>query len=71
MKKKMEFKSFLLTKNHVDGMVKAMKSAGIRLDIDKSAGTIRGFFQDTEIFWAIEKGRNQPWIVRHVTDLFA
>lgn len=68
--KNLKFQSFLLTKPHVDGMVKAMKTAGIRLDIDKDAGVIKGYFKNTEVFFAIEKGRNAPWIVRHVVGLF-
>lgn len=67
---KLKFQSFLLTKPHINGMVAAMKSAGIRLEIDKDAGTIQGFFGDTQVFWAMEKGHRQPWIVRHVVDLF-
>lgn len=68
---KLKFQSFLLTKDHVDGMVKALKQAGIRVEQDKKAGTISGFFKNEEIFSAIEKGSGQPWIVRHVVGLFS
>lgn len=68
---KLQFKSYLLTKEHITAMVKAMKSAGLRVVQDKDAGTVEGFYDETQVFWAIEKGRNQPWIVRHVVDLFA
>jgi aryl-phospho-beta-D-glucosidase BglC (GH1 family) len=67
---KPKFKSSLLTKNHVDGMVKAMKQAGLNVVRDDSAGTVRAFYGTHEVYAAIEKGHNQPWIVRHVENLF-
>jgi hypothetical protein len=67
---KLKFQSFLLTKNHVVGMTKALKKAGLKVNIDKDAGTVEAYFDDTQVFVAIEKGQNQPWIVRHVVDLF-
>jgi hypothetical protein len=66
-----KFKSFLLTIDHVKGMVKAMKAAGLRLEIDWSYGTVEAFYGEHSVYKAIEKGRNQPWIVRHVENLFA
>jgi hypothetical protein len=65
------FKSFLLTKTHVNAMVKAMKQAGLNVVRDDSAGTVRAFYGTHEVYAAIEKGHNQPWIVRHVENLFA
>lgn len=61
----------LLTKEHVEAMVKALESAGLPLEKDWQAGTVRAYFKGKEIFAALEKGKNQPWIVRHVDDLFA
>lgn len=70
-KPKPKFTSFLLPKSHVTAMVKAMKQAGLRVEQDKDAGTVKAFYGEHEVYRAIEKGRNQPWIVRHVVDLFA
>ncbi len=67
---KIEFKSYLLTTPHIKAMVKAMKEAGLRVVEDKDAATVEGFYGKTQIFWAIEKGVGQPWIVRHAVDLF-
>jgi|APGre2960657373_1045057.scaffolds.fasta_scaffold02922_4 hypothetical protein len=61
----------LLTKEHVKAMVKALESAGLPLEKDWQAGTVRAYIEGKEIFAALEKGKNQPWIVRHVDDLFA
>jgi hypothetical protein len=71
MKTKLQFKSFLLTKDHVLGMIKAMRSAGLKIDADWNAGTVKATYgKDTQVFFAIEKGPGQPWLVRHVVDLF-
>ena len=61
----------LLTKEHVKAMVKALESAGLPLETDWQGGTVRAYIEGKEIFAALEKGKNQPWIVRHVDDLFA
>ena len=67
----LKYKSFLLTNPHIKGMVKAMKSAGLRVIEDEDAGTVEAFYKDTQVYWAIQKGnKNQPWIVRHVENLF-
>lgn len=71
MQDKMKFQSFLLQKNHIKAMVKAMKEVGLTLDIDWAYGTVVAKWGEIEVFRAIEKGRNQPWIVRHVVDLFS
>jgi hypothetical protein len=68
---KLKFQSFLLTTDHINAMVKAMKQAGLRVERDRDAGTVRAFHNDTEVYGAIQKGTNQPWIVRHVVDLFS
>jgi hypothetical protein len=52
-------------------MVKAMKQAGLRLEIDWQSGTVEAFHKDKSIYKALEKGKGQPWIVRHVDNLFA
>ena len=52
-------------------MVAAMKKAGLRVESDYSDGTVKAFYGEHEVYAAIEKGRNQPWIVRHVENLFA
>jgi len=64
----MKFQSFLLTTDHVNGMVKALKQAGLR--VERNSGTVKAFHNDKRIFAALQKGRNQPWIVRHVVGLF-
>lgn len=61
----------LLTKDHIKAMTKALESAGLPVEKDWQAGTVRAYINGKEIFAALEKGRNQPWIVRHVDDLFA
>jgi hypothetical protein len=61
----------LLTKEHVKAMVNALESAGLPLEKDWQGGTVRAYIEGKEIFAALEKGKNQPWIVRHVDDLFA
>lgn len=52
-------------------MIAALKKINIKVDADFRDGTVRAYFKDVEIFAALQKGRNQPWIVRHVVDLFA
>jgi hypothetical protein len=52
-------------------MVKALESAGLPVEKDWQAGTVRVMHKGKEIFAAIEKDRNQPWIVRHVDRLFS
>ena len=71
MTNKFKFKSFLLTTPHVKAMIAALKKINIKVDADFRDGTVRAYFKDVEIFAALQKGRNQPWIVRHVVDLFA
>ena len=66
---KLKFQSFLLTTDHINAMVKAMKQVGLR--VERDSGTVKAFHNDTEVYWAMQKGRNQPWIVRHVVDLFS
>lgn len=61
----------LLTKDHIKAMTKALESAGLPVEKDWQAGTVRVMHKGKEIFAALEKGKNQPWIVRHVDDLFA
>lgn len=68
--KNIKFRSFLVTKPHIVGMIKAMKSAGLRLEIDWDAGTVEAFYGKTSVYQAIEKGCNQPWLVRHAGGLF-
>jgi hypothetical protein len=70
MTNKFIYKSYLLTTPHVKGMIKALKQINIRVETDFSAGTARAYYKDVAIFTALQKGRNQPWIVRHVVDLF-
>jgi hypothetical protein len=70
MTNKFKFKSFLLTTPHVKAMIAALKKINIKVETDFSAGTARAYFKDVEIFAALQKGHNQPWIVRHVVDLF-
>lgn len=70
----MKFISSLKTLEHVNAMEKAMRSAGLTVTRDDDAGTMVGEWQTrngpVEIFRAIEKGEGQPWIVRHVENLF-
>lgn len=60
----------LLTKDHIKAMVKAMKQVGITVETDWKAGTVEAFHNDKSIYKALEKGDGQPWIVRHVDNLF-
>ena len=68
---KLKFQSFLLTTDHINAMVKAMKQVGLRVERDRDAGTVKAFHNDKTVYWAMQKGRNQPWIVRHVVGLFS
>jgi hypothetical protein len=68
---KVKFQSFLLTTDHINAMVKAMKQVGLRVERDRDAGTVKAFYNDKTVYWAMQKGRNQPWIVRHVVGLFS
>jgi hypothetical protein len=68
---KLKFQSFLLTTDHINAMVKAMKQVGLRVERDRDAGTVKAFYNDKTVYWAMQKGRNQPWIVRHVVGLFS
>jgi hypothetical protein len=61
----------LLTKEHVEAMVNALERAGLPLEKDWQAGTVRAYIEGNQIFSAIEKGKNKPWIVLHDDDLFA
>lgn len=60
----------LLTKPHIKGMVKAMKVAGLPVVTDWDAGVVKCEFKGKTIFFAIEKGRGNPWIMRCEDDLF-
>jgi hypothetical protein len=51
-------------------MIKALKDADFEVETDSMVGTARVYFEGVEIFAALQKGRNQPWIVSHVHDLF-
>jgi hypothetical protein len=68
---KLKFQSFLLEKKHVTAMVKAMKAAGLDVKSNMAEGTVEAFYKGTSVYKALEKGKGQPWIVRHVVDLFA
>ena len=48
-----------------------MKQVGLRVERDRDAGTVKAFHNDKTVYWAMQKGRNQPWIVRHVVGLFS
>lgn len=61
----------LLTKEYVKAMVKSLESAGLSVEKDWKCGTVRVIHNNETIFSALEKGKNQPWIVRHVDNLFA
>ena len=68
----MKFNSYLLTKEHVKAMVQAMRTAGLNLEINWKEGTVIASHKKAgEVFRALEKGKGQPWIVRHVENLFA
>jgi hypothetical protein len=60
----------LLNKTHVKAMVKAMQVAGLKVNIDWQDGTVEAFYGDKSVYKALEKGKGQPWIVRHVDGLF-
>ncbi len=65
-----KFYSCLLITDHVENMVQAMEDAGLRVEAEWDAGTVEAFFKDESVFTAIQKGLNQPWIVRHLDNLF-
>jgi hypothetical protein len=50
---KHKFYSCLVTKDHIKAMVKAMKAAGLRLEIDWSYGTVEAFYGDLSVYKAI------------------
>jgi hypothetical protein len=61
----------LLTTDHIKAMVKAMKSAKLTVEEDWKEGTVIAKHKEKEVYRALQKGKNQPWIVRHVDDLFS
>lgn len=66
-----KFYSALLTTDHVEGMIAAMEKAGLRVEVEWDAGTVEAFYEDHSVFTAIHKGLKQPWIVRHIENLFS
>lgn len=66
----MKMKSYLLDNPTVMAMKKALVTAGLDVDHDTQALTIVVYHGETEVFRGIRKGYGQPWIVRHVEDLF-
>lgn len=48
-----------------------MQVAGLKVNIDWQDGTVEAFYGDKPVYKALEKGKGQPWIVRHVDDLFS
>jgi hypothetical protein len=67
----LKFQSFLLKKEDVTAMIKAMRDAKLNVNVCWEAGTVEAFYGKTLVFMALEKGKGQPWIVRHVVDLFS
>lgn len=66
----MKFTASLANSKQVRAMARAMKSAGLNVTEDLSAGTIVATHPKGELFRAIQKGAGQAWIVRHVSNLF-
>ena len=61
----------LLPTLHIKSMVKAMKSAGLTLEVSWSDGTVIARYGKLEVYRAIQAGnRNAQWIVRHHNRLF-
>ena len=61
------------TKEHVLAMVRALRETGLfTITEDYEAGTVNAFHTSSnrEVFAAIEKGENEPWIIRHHRKLF-
>ena len=48
----------------------APKDAGFTVDYSEEAGTVIIKVRGETIYWAIEKGAGQPWIVRYNPDYF-
>jgi hypothetical protein len=72
----MKFISSLATLEQINGMDRAMTKAGLRIARDNQAGCMKAYGRnqegrEVEIFAALEKGAGQPWIVRHVENLFS
>lgn len=61
----------LLATDHVKAMIKAMNQAKLSVESDWKAGTVIAKHGETEVFRALQKGKGQPWIVRHVDNLFS
>jgi hypothetical protein len=54
------------TTAQVKATIKTAREAGLTVDHDKEAGTVRIFDGDQECYWAIQKGSGGPWICRTV-----
>lgn len=61
----------LLATPHVKSMVLAMVDARLQVQANWKDGTVIAKHGETEVFRALQKGKNQPWIVRHVNNLFS
>ena len=65
--------SCLKTIEHVKAMITAMENTGMfTISVDYDAGTVEAYHTDSnrQVFLAIEKGEDQPWIITHHKKLF-
>ena len=68
--KRIKMVSRLTTQKHIDAMVKALKTAGCKVDKDDDAGTIISENpQGLRIFQAIQK-EGEVWLITCPPDLF-
>jgi hypothetical protein len=74
--KSTEAHTCMLPTNHVKSMVKAMRSVEMfEIEENYDYGTVKATFTDSkgqtrEVFAAIAKSANGPWIIRHHKELF-
>lgn len=51
----------------VKARIGLLKTAGLTVAVDFGAGTVKAIDADGAVaFTALQKGKGQPWIVRHV-----
>ncbi len=58
------------TSKQVMDLAKQARNAGLSVDLDRDAGTIRIKDGDTVIYRGLQKGRNGMWIVNYNTQYF-
>ena len=65
-------KSCMARTSKIKIIAKQCKALGFSVEADfKSAGTVKIKDGEEEMYMAIQKGKNGPWIVRYSQDYFA